>query len=40
MKDKLAKEGLPTAFSRLNDLDQLKKIEEILVKKIKEDQEG
>ena len=40
MKDKLAKAGLPTAFSRLNDLDQLKKIEEILVKKIKEDQEG
>ena len=40
MKDKLAKEGLPTAFSRLNDLAQLKKIEEILVKKIKEDQEG
>ena len=30
MKDKLVKEGLPTTITRIKDLGQLKKIEEVL----------
>ena len=30
MKDKLAKEGLPTAITRIKDIEKLKKIEEVL----------